>query len=274
MCKECGCGEGSRVQIDGSCDHSSGHALDDAAHSHERGHEHDHGHEHTHAKNPGLPLLDANDRQAERNRGWFEAKGIRALNVLSSPGSGKTTLLAETLRRLGGQCRAAVIVGDLATDNDARRLRATGVPVIQITTGTMCHLDAAMIADAVRKLDTDGLELLIIENVGNLVCPADYDLGENARAVLLATTEGEDKPLKYPPAFHAADLAVITKTDLAEPAGFRRDEALANLRRIAHHAHICEVSAKTGEGMDAWCAELAHVLGLNRAGKNGASPHA
>lgn len=271
MCKECGCGEGGRVQIDGYDGSMNEHAHHEA-HSHEHKHDHGYAHFHTHTDNIGLPLLDANSRQAERNRGWFEAKGIRVLNVLSSPGSGKTTLLADTLRRLEGQCRAAVIVGDLATDNDAQRLRETGVPVIQITTGTMCHLDAAMIAEAVRKLDTDGLELLIIENVGNLVCPADYDLGENARAVLLATTEGEDKPLKYPPAFHAADLAVITKTDLAEPAGFRRDEALANLRRIAHHAHICEVSATTGEGMDAWCAELAHVLGLQRTAAKDTSP--
>lgn len=257
MCKECGCGEGGRVQING-CDARTG------AHGHSHEHGGSHPHQHTHAA-VGQPLLGANDRQAERNRGWFAAKNVRVLNVLSSPGSGKTTLIAETLRRLSGTCRAAVIVGDLATDNDARRLRETGVPVIQITTGTMCHLDAAMIAEAARRLDADNLDLLIIENVGNLVCPADYDLGENARAVLLSTTEGEDKPLKYPPVFHAADLAVITKTDLAAAAGFNRETALDSLARIAHHAHVCEVSATTGDGMQAWCARLLSVLELSPA---------
>lgn len=264
MCKECGCGEGGRVQIDG-CDAATGTHGHDHSHPHGGDHHHGDGHGQAHGHAAGMRLLDANDRQAERNRGWFEAKNVRVLNVLSSPGSGKTTLLAETLRRLAGTCRAAVIVGDLATDNDARRLRETGVPVIQITTGTMCHLDASMIAEAARKLDTDHLDLLLIENVGNLVCPADYDLGEQARAVLLATTEGEDKPLKYPPVFHAADLAVITKTDLAAAAGFNREAALASLSRIAHHARVCEVSAKTGEGMEAWCAELLAVLGLPAA---------
>ncbi len=263
MCKECGCGEGSRVQIDGCDAHSGAHGHSGSKHG--RAHSGTHGHgagaAHTHTERVGQPLLDANDRQAERNRGWFEARGVRVLNVLSSPGSGKTTLIAETLRRIDGTCRAAVIVGDLATDNDARRLRETGVPVIQITTGTMCHLDAAMIAEAARKLP-DAIDLLIIENVGNLVCPADYDLGENARAVLLSTTEGEDKPLKYPPAFHAADLAVVTKSDLADPAGFRRDLAFANLRQIAHHARVCEVSAKTGAGMDTWLRELLQTLEL------------
>lgn len=268
MCKECGCGEGGRVQINGCDAHAGAHSHE---HHHEQHHEHSrgegHAHEHDHATHGhshavGQPLLDANDRQAERNRGWFEAKNVHVLNVLSSPGSGKTTLLAETLRRLEGTLRAAVIVGDLATDNDARRLRETGVPVIQITTGTMCHLDATMIAEAARQLDADALDLLIIENVGNLVCPADYDLGENARVVLLATTEGEDKPLKYPPVFHAADLAVITKTDLAQAAGFDRAAALASLERVAHHARVCEVSAKTGDGMEAWCSALLNTLGF------------
>ena len=137
-----------------------------------------------------------------------------------------------------------MIVGDLATDNDAVRLREAGIPVVQITTGTMCHLDASMVARAARQMDLDSLDILIIENVGNLVCPADFDLGEHARAVLLSTTEGEDKPLKYPPMFHMADIVVITKTDLAGPAGFDRTAALANLNRIAHHADILEVSAR------------------------------
>ena len=259
MCKECGCGEGGRVQING-CDAAT------HAHSHEHGGHH-------HAGNLHIPLLDANDRQAERNRGYFEAKNIGVVNIFSSPGSGKTTLIGETVRRLGDRHRIAVIVGDLATDNDAKRLQESGIPVIQITTGTMCHLDAAMIAEAVKQLDTDHLDLLIIENVGNLVCPADYDLGEALRIVLLSTTEGEDKPLKYPPMFHAADIAVITKTDIAEAADFDREQALASLGKIAHHAHVCEVSARTGQGMDAWCDELIHILSHKTAAFAHAHPH-
>lgn len=231
MCKECGCG-------------------------HDR--EHHHHDDHQHTEQVGIPILDDNSRLAERNRGFFEAKNIWVVNVLSSPGSGKTTLLRETAIRLKGTLRVGIIVGDLATENDAVRLREAGIPVIQITTGTMCHLDATMIAKAARELPLDELDVLVIENVGNLVCPADFDLGENARIVLLSTTEGEDKPLKYPPMFHSADIAVITKTDLAQAAGFDRQQALANLSRIAHHAHVIELSAKSGEGMDEWCHELVH----------------
>lgn len=197
-------------------------------------------------------LLEKNDRLAERNRGFFQAKGLLVLNVLSSPGSGKTTLIRETARALKDKARVGVIVGDLATENDALRLREAEIPVVQITTGTVCHLEAEMIARAAAGLDLDALDILIIENVGNLVCPSDYDLGETLRVVLLSTTEGEDKPLKYPPLFHSADVAILTKTDLAGPAGFDRDQALANLRRISHHARVFELSARTGEGMASW----------------------
>jgi hydrogenase nickel incorporation protein HypB len=197
-------------------------------------------------------VLEKNERLAERNRGFFRAKGLLVLNVLSSPGSGKTTFIEKTAEALAGTLRVGVIVGDLATDNDAARLRRAGIPVVQVTTGTLCHLEADMVAKAASQLPLDQLDLLIIENVGNLVCPADFDLGEDVRVVLLATTEGEDKPLKYPPMFHSAHVAVVTKTDLAAACGFARDQALANLRRIAHHARVFEVSARTGEGMDAW----------------------
>jgi len=166
--------------------------------------------------------------------------------------SGKTTFIRETAAQLGARLRVGVIVGDLATDNDAVRLRTTGIPVVQITTGTVCHLDADMVAKAAAQLDLDSLDVLVIENVGNLVCPADYDLGEDLRVVLLSTTEGEDKPLKYPPMFHSANVTVITKTDLATAAGFDRNQALLNLHRISHHAQIFELSAKTGEGMKPW----------------------
>jgi hydrogenase nickel incorporation protein HypB len=186
------------------------------------------------------------------------------LNVVSSPGSGKTTFIRETAAKLAGKLRVGVIVGDLATDNDAARLRTAGIPVVQITTGTVCHLDADMVAKAAAQLDLDQLDVLVIENVGNLVCPADYDLGEDLRVVLLSTTEGEDKPLKYPPMFHSAQVAIITKSDMAAAAGFNRDLALVNLNRVSHHAKIFDLSAKTGDGMKAW---LDYLVEQNAAAK-------
>jgi hydrogenase nickel incorporation protein HypB len=195
-------------------------------------------------------ILAQNDRLAERNRGFFQARGLLVLNVVSSPGSGKTTLLRETLKHL--KAKAGVVVGDLATDNDAQQLRQSGAPVVQITTGTVCHLEAGMVARAVKQLDLNGLELLLIENVGNLVCPASYDLGEALRVVLLSVTEGEDKPLKYPPIFQSAAVVIVSKTDLGEACGWNREAALANIRRVAPNARVFELSAKTGEGMEAW----------------------
>jgi len=206
-------------------------------------------------------LFEKNDDLAGRNRQRFRAARLLTLNFLSAPGSGKTTLIERTAVALAGRRRVGVIVGDLATDNDAARLRAAGVPVVQITTGTVCHLDADMVARAADQLDLTALDILIIENVGNLVCPADFDLGEDLRVVLLSVTEGEDKPLKYPPAFHSADIVVVTKTDLAEAAGFAREQALLNLRRVSHHAEIFEVSARTGQGMTAWTDYLAGLRG-------------
>jgi hydrogenase nickel incorporation protein HypB len=204
-------------------------------------------------------LLEKNQRLAERNRGFFRAKNLLVLNLMSAPGSGKTTFIEATAQALAGRARLGVIVGDLATDNDAARLRAAGIPAIQVSTGTVCHLDAAMVSRAAQQLDLDSLDLLCIENVGNLVCPADFDLGEDLRVVLMSVTEGEDKPLKYPPLFHSAHVAVLTKCDLAAAAGFNRDLALANLRRISHHARIFEVSARTGDGMAAWAEYLLRV---------------
>lgn len=197
-------------------------------------------------------ILARNDRQAERNRGFFHARGLLVLNVLSSPGSGKTTFLRETARAMHPHLKTAVIVGDLATDNDARRLRESGAPVTQITTGTVCHLEAEMVARAVQTLDLKDVGLLIIENVGNLVCPASYDLGEDMRVVLLSVTEGEDKPLKYPPMFQRADVVIISKSDLAGACDYNREAALANIRRVNPGARLFEVSAKTGLGMAAW----------------------
>jgi hydrogenase accessory protein hypB len=213
-----------------------------------------------------VPVLDANDRLAERNRGFFAAKNLLVINVFSSPGSGKTSLLQKTAEMLRGRVRMGVIVGDLATDNDAERLSRADIPVVQITTGTMCHLDARMIAEAMKKMPLDDLDVLIIENVGNLVCPASYDLGEGVRVVLLSVTEGEDKPLKYPPMFHSADVALVTKSDLADAVDFNRDAALAARNKVAHHAHVIEVSSKTGEGMEAWCEEIVERARRAREG--------
>jgi hydrogenase nickel incorporation protein HypB len=198
-------------------------------------------------------ILDKNDRLAERNRGFFHARGLLVLNILSSPGSGKTTFIRETIRSLGKRLKTGVIVGDLATDNDAERLRKSGAPVVQIITGTVCHLEAEMVARALEHLDMKGLDLLIIENVGNLVCPASYDLGEDLRVVLLSVTEGEDKPLKYPPIFQSVAVAVISKMDLASACDYDRQTAMANLRRLIPKAPVFETSAKTGQGMEAWC---------------------
>jgi hydrogenase nickel incorporation protein HypB len=199
-------------------------------------------------------VLSKNDRLAAELRADFVRRGLGVFNLLSSPGSGKTTLLQQTLLRLQPETRAGVIVGDLATDNDARRLSETGAPVVQIETGGLCHLEADMVDRAARALGLDDLDLLFIENVGNLVCPAGYDLGEAVCVVLLSVTEGEDKPLKYPTAFQKAHAVVVSKIDMSEPAGFDRDAALANIRAIAPDARVFELSSRTGAGMDAWCA--------------------
>ena len=176
--------------------------------------------------------------------------------MLASPGAGKTALIERSASDLGGRLRLGVIVGDLATENDAVRLRGRGVPAIQITTGSVCHLDAEMVARAMERLDLDALDVLVIENVGNLVCPAVYDLGESVRVVLLSVTEGEDKPLKYPVMFQSAQVVIVNKMDIAGAVGFDRETALGNIRRVAPTAAILEVSAKTGQGMDRWYAYL------------------
>ena len=205
-------------------------------------------------------ILTKNDRLAERNRGYFLAKGVTVFNLLSSPGSGKTALLERTLRDLQPDYHLGVVVGDLETDNDAVRLRRSGAPAVQIVTGSLCHLEAGMILEASQQLDLEALDGLIIENVGNLVCPAAYDLGEDCRIALLSVTEGEDKPLKYPTLFKSIDLAIITKIDLAEAVEFDRDLARENLHRMAPQAQILEVSARTGEGLDIWYNYLKGAL--------------
>jgi hydrogenase nickel incorporation protein HypB len=195
-------------------------------------------------------LMAHNDEVAAANRDAF--RGSLVLNVVSSPGSGKTALLERTVRDLAGELSVAVVVGDLETDNDAVRLHDAGAPSVQIVTGTVCHLEAEMVARAAEGLELAGLDLLVIENVGNLVCPAAWDLGEDLRVALLSVTEGEDKPLKYPRIFKDADAIVVTKADIAGAVEFDRGRALANLRSVAPGALVFELSAKSGAGMAAW----------------------
>ena len=262
MCVECGCSQHKGFEVVRPVG-SAGHPAHEGQ-SHGEGHRHfDEAtgtwFEHVHAPKaqPSVielhePILARNDRLAERNRGFFEAHGVRAINLMSSPGSGKTTLLEKTIGALQPASSAAVLVGDLATDLDGQRLDGRGAQVLQITTGTACHLDAVMVAEASRLLNWDGLKLLLIENVGNLVCPASFDIGESHRVVLFSVTEGEDKPLKYPPVFHRADLVVVTKIDLSHAVEFDRPKAMSNLAIAAPHACVIELSARTGEGMNAW----------------------
>jgi hydrogenase nickel incorporation protein HypB len=207
-----------------------------------------------------IPLLEKNDILAERNRGFFLGRGLVALNLVSSPGAGKTTLLERTLDDFGRETRCAVLVGDLETENDGRRLRRPHAPVAQITTGTTCHLDASMIARGVESIDLNGVKVLFIENVGNLVCPASFDLGEQVRVVLLSTTEGEDKPLKYPPIFKSAHVVLLTKIDVADALGFDCKLALENIRRIAPQARVIQLSARTGAGFGEWLELLRSLV--------------
>ncbi|MFZ4850436.1 MAG: hydrogenase nickel incorporation protein HypB [Caldilinea sp.] len=198
-------------------------------------------------------LLEKNDQLARALRSRFLAAGLLAVNLVSSPGAGKTALLEVTLTRMRSQgWRVAALVGDLATTHDAQRLQRSGAPVRQIETGTLCHLEADLVARRLEGWSLDELDFLFVENVGNLVCPADYDLGESARVVLLAATEGEDKPRKYPPLFHSADLALITKMDLAAAVAFDSAAAVASLQAVAPHAAILETSARSGLGIDSW----------------------
>jgi hydrogenase nickel incorporation protein HypB len=201
-------------------------------------------------------VLKQNDVLARELRLLFKQAGVRVVSLVSSPGSGKTTLLEKTLAIMARDRRIAALVGDLATENDAMRLKRSGAPVRQITTGTVCHLDASMIAAALSDWNLAELDILFIENVGNLVCPSSYDLGEDLRVVLLATTEGEDKPLKYPTIFNTADVAVITKIDLADVVGFDRDAALRNIQTVRPGMRVLDVSSKSSIGMDDWIACL------------------
>jgi len=245
MCATCGCGndEGTRV--------STMHA-----HPHDHPHAHDHPHPHqappTRTQSLELDILAKNDSLATANREWLAERAITALNLMSSPGSGKTTLLVRTLRDLKADVPVAVIEGDQETLLDADRIHATGAPVVQVNTGAGCHLDADMMRRALDNLDLSDGSLLFVENVGNLVCPAMFDLGEAAKVVVISVTEGDDKPLKYPQMFAGADLLIINKSDLLPYVDFDVPACTANARLVNPDLQVLLVSATTGEGLDSW----------------------
>lgn len=277
MCTVCGCSEGE-VQIEGHHGHDHAHQHGHSEHGHAH-HDHSHGqpeapvlrvegdnHHYGHgaarAHAPGLSqarmvqieqdILGKNDQYAAANRARFSRDNLFVLNLVSSPGSGKTTLLTETIQRLKAQYTVAVIEGDQQTAHDAERIRTTGVPAIQVNTGKGCHLDAHMVGHALDGLgELDG-GLLFIENVGNLVCPAAFDLGEAHKVAILSVTEGEDKPLKYPDMFHAADLLLLNKTDLLPHLDFDVQACIDYARRVKPEIEVIQLSARSGEGMEQW----------------------
>lgn len=275
MCTICGCGEGE-TQIEGHTHtHDTKHGHHDHGHGHAHSHEHDHEHHHDHAGEthdygqgpahahaPGMSqarmvqieqdILSKNDQYAAANRNWFAEHGILALNLVSSPGSGKTTLLTRTINDLKSELELAVIEGDQQTANDADRIRETGVKALQINTGKGCHLDGHMVGHALESLQPKDGSVLFIENVGNLVCPAAFDLGEAHKVAILSVTEGEDKPIKYPDMFHAADLILMNKIDLLDYLDFDVDKCIAYAQRVNPGIKVLQVSATTGEGMDSW----------------------
>ena len=210
-------------------------------------------------------ILGKNNGYAAKNRAWFDEHGVFALNLVSSPGSGKTTLLVKTIERLRERVAIQVVEGDQQTANDAERIRATGVPALQINTGKGCHLDAHMVGHAMERLRPADGSLFLIENVGNLVCPAAFDLGEQHKVAILSVTEGEDKPLKYPDMFAAADVMLLNKCDLLPHLQFDADLAEANARRVNPRLRIFRVSATSGEGMDAWLAWIESGLDARRS---------
>jgi hydrogenase nickel incorporation protein HypB len=290
MCTVCGCGEGES-RIEGSTAKHQHHSHDhNHDHEHEHEHQHDHhhsddepvhqGHDHhyghgpAHAHAPGMSqarmvqveqdILGKNNEYANENRRLFADKGILTLNLVSSPGSGKTTLLTRTLTDLKDEMPLAVIEGDQETTQDADRIRATGVPAIQINTGKGCHLDAHQIGHAVEHLSPEEASVLMIENVGNLVCPAAFDLGEAHKVAILSVTEGEDKPIKYPDMFFAADILLLNKIDLLPYLDFDVNKCIEYAQRVNPGIQILQLSATTGEGMPEWYQwiKLAHQTRL------------
>ncbi len=290
MCTVCGCADGN-LKIDGHS-HADGtvhhhHHHDGHHHDHSHEHDHDHGHSVTALHHhygmgtagvtvPGMSqsrliqveqdILAKNNAYAASNREFLALRSILALNLLSSPGSGKTTLLVETIKKIGSDHTVAVIEGDQQTSADAERIRQTGVPAIQINTGKGCHLDGHMIGHALLELAPQSGSILFIENVGNLVCPAAFDLGETYKIVILSVTEGEDKPLKYPDMFAAADLVLLNKIDLLPYLDFNVGIAIENMRKVNPGIKVLQTSARGGDGLDQWIAWLKAARELECAG--------
>jgi len=263
MCVTCGCSDDATTtitEVNGDGGHVHRHVLADGTvieHRHAHGHEHPHGDE---GQGQGgreiveleREILAKNASLAERNRGWFSGRGVYAVNVMSSPGAGKTTLLARTIRDITSEVPVGVIEGDQAMSFDADRIREAGAPVVQVNTGKGCHLEADMVAKGLRVLDPRAGSLVVIENVGNLVCPALFDLGEHAKVVILSVTEGDDKPLKYPHMFRAADVVLLTKVDLLPHLDFDVDRCIGDIHKLRPGIPVLQVSAKTGDGLDTW----------------------
>ena len=256
MCGTCGCGEDSEVTF------TTPGKEHQHYHTHGHDHVHDHEHSHTHEREIQLEtdILSKNNLSAERNKGYFEALNITAFNFVSSPGSGKTSLLEQTVRDLKDSYKLYIIEGDQQTVNDAERIHKAGAPVIQVNTGNGCHLDADMVHHAVKELNPDKNSVLFIENVGNLVCPSMFSLGESKRVVIISTTEGTDKPIKYPPMFASAQLCIINKTDLLPYIDFDMKKAKEFARRVNPRLEFIEMSVKTGEGLQEWYNWLKKLL--------------
>jgi len=264
MCDTCGCENPSETRIVKPGQHYHNHEHD---HSHEHKHDHDHHQHHEHQRREVIveqEILGKNQLHAERNRGYFEAKGITVLNLVSSPGSGKTTLVEEIIKRLGKDAGIYVIEGDQQSTIDADRIAKLDVPVLQINTGSSCHLEAETVGQAVKQLNPKEGALLIIENVGNLMCPSLFDLGENYRIVLLSTAEGEDKPLKYPNMFDTSHLCLITKMDLLPYTGFNLEKTRESALLINPRLKIFELSAKTGDGVEPFIDWLRNSVSGNQ----------
>ncbi len=257
MCTTCGCGENVEVSILRPHNNNNKPKIVSVEHHHHHdGAHHAHDHHEEKVLHVEQDVLQHNNLLAERNRGYFEAKNILAVNLVSSPGSGKTSLLEVTLKAKKDDFPLYVIEGDQQTMNDADRIDATGVPVVQINTGQGCHLDSSMINRAVKELNPKEHSVLFIENVGNLVCPAMFDLGESIRVVVISVTEGDDKPIKYPDMFHTAQYCIINKIDLLPYVEFDVEKAKKYALRVNHHLEFIELSARTGEGLETWFALL------------------
>ncbi len=271
MCGTCGCGEDDHItyrkpgeynlfhaheHAHGDATHTHAHDHSHEEHGHQHGHDHSHDDAHTHTHSISLErnILSKNELIAERNRSFFEGMKIVALNLVSSPGSGKTSILERSITELGEKLNCAVIEGDQQTLNDAERIQKAGAPVIQINTGNGCHLDALMVNKAMKALDLKQNSILFIENVGNLVCPSLFDLGETKRVVIISVTEGDDKPAKYPTMFETAHLCLINKTDLLPYVDFDMEKVKETALKVNPRLEFISLSAKTGEGMSDWYA--------------------